>query len=247
MAPVAKTKPPQRTRHPAHAPALRRSARIAARRPPPGPRRSARVAAIVARRSRRPRRYSLVPNPAFRLRRIPPAVALRIISRLPPEIQIAFQVSNSGLYARDGCPGAIYCFAEVDDKTRDNVIHRRVGPNDIVPGLRFKMGSAKKLTHRMRGYRECDSGGHKRLWLFSFETRQRYRLERLNHLAFDCEHKRNVAKCSGCGTRHREFWILELVARSFADVKAQAEDFIRAIGEPIIMTKLEHYDFIFPN
>ncbi|KAJ7123920.1 hypothetical protein C8R46DRAFT_1050316 [Mycena filopes] len=48
-------------------------------------------------------------------------------------------------------------------------------------------------------------------------------------------------------TCHREFWVLELVACSFADVKAQAEEFIWAIGEPIIMTKLEHYKFIFPN
>ncbi|KAJ7177779.1 hypothetical protein C8R46DRAFT_1029380 [Mycena filopes] len=203
--------------------------------------------AIVARLRRRPRRYSLVPNPAFRLRRIPPAVALRLISRLPPEIQIAFQISNGGLYARDGCPGVIYCCAEVEDEVYDDIIHWRIGPDDIVPDLRFKIGSAKNLTHRMLGYRECDSGGHKRLWLFSFETRQRYRLERLNHLAFDCQHKRDVAKCSGCGTRHHEFWVLELVARSFADVREQAEEFIRAIGEPIIMTKLDHYHYIFPN
>ncbi|KAJ7166923.1 hypothetical protein C8R46DRAFT_1219300 [Mycena filopes] len=209
---------------------------------PAAPRRSTRLVAAAA-AARRDRVYSLKPDPALRLPPMLRSAALRYIARRPPREQIALHLANPGLYARDNCDGKLYCCAEVDDATFDGVTRHTISPKDALPVCRVKLGSAENLTHRRWGYRKCDSGGHKRLWLFAFRTKQRFRLERLNQLAFLCNHKRDLVRCSGCKTLHREFWLLLCVARCFAEVKQQVLAFATAIGDAESIEELDHYVF----
>ncbi|KAJ7188521.1 hypothetical protein C8R46DRAFT_1205679 [Mycena filopes] len=211
---------------------------------PAGPRRrSVRIATPCP----HPRLYSLQPNPALRLGPMPSAAALRYISRWSYREQMAFHLVNPGLYVRDRCEGVVYCWIELDEGDHRRAVSGLMTPGELwkLPSLRVKFGSAKNLPHRRRGYTKCDSGGHRRLWLFSFKTNQRYRLERLNQLAFLCEDDRDLRRCSGCKKIHIEIWILRRVVRSFAELRKQIGDLQVAMGEPILMEPLDDYHRVF--
>ncbi|KAJ7166891.1 hypothetical protein C8R46DRAFT_1219271 [Mycena filopes] len=196
---------------------------------------------------RHPRWYSLQPKPALRLGPMPSAAALRYISRWSYREQIALHLANPGLYVRDRCEGEVYCWIELDKGDHRRAVSGLMTPEELwkLPSLRVKFGSAKNLPHRRRGYTKCDTGGHRRLWLFSFKTTQRYRLERLNQLAFLCEDDRDLRRCSGCKKVHIEVWILRHVVRSFVELREQIAELQVAMGEPILMEPLDDYHRVF--
>ncbi|KAJ7027143.1 hypothetical protein C8F04DRAFT_1294791 [Mycena alexandri] len=169
----------------------------------------------------------------------PPAVSQRQLF----VDQIALHLANSCLYAHDRSEGAVYCFVELKKEQYDGVKDGTVSLTQLLPSLWVKFGSAKDVSHRREGYAKCDAGGHRRLWLFSFRTRHRYRIERLCHLAFLCDAERDIVCCSGCDKFHRELWCFLQVARSLSDVKQMISEFLTAIGEHPVITKLDDHRY----
>ncbi|KAJ7148246.1 hypothetical protein C8R46DRAFT_1044791 [Mycena filopes] len=196
-------------------------------------RRSSRIATA----DHQPHLYSLQVNPALRLRPMPSSTALRYIARQPYKEQIALHLANAGLYVRDRCEGKVYCWIELDKDDHRRAVDGLMTPEELwkLPSLRVKFGSTKNLPHRRRDYNKCNTGGQRRLWLFSFRTTQRYRLERLNQLAFLCEDDRDIQRCSGCKKMHIEIWFLRRVVRSFAELKEQIGALQVAMGESILI------------
>jgi hypothetical protein len=104
------------------------------------------------------------------------SAALRYIQGQPFVDQITLHMSNSGLYTHDGSEGTVYCFVELKKEEYDGVKEGAVSLAQLLPSLRVKFGCAKDVSHRREGYAKCNAGGHRRLWLFSFPTRHRYRI-----------------------------------------------------------------------
>ncbi|KAJ7020481.1 hypothetical protein C8F04DRAFT_1275020 [Mycena alexandri] len=186
-------------------------------------RRSPRIANL----SRPTRAYSLEVDPARRLPPMARSAARRYILGQPFVDQVVLQLANSGLYARDPSEGAVYCFLEVKKDEYDGVKDGTVSLTELLPSLRVKFGSTMDVSRRRQGYAKCDAGGHRRLWLFSFRTRQRYRIERLCHLAFLCEAERNI------------------VARSLSNLKQIITEFLTAIGEQPVITELDDHRYAY--
>ncbi|KAJ7107473.1 hypothetical protein C8R44DRAFT_885479 [Mycena epipterygia] len=204
------------------------------------------VPAASADLSRPTRAFSLEVDPARRLPPMARSAALRYIRGQPFVDQIALHMSNSCLYAHDGSEGAVYCFVELTKEEYDGVKDGTVSLAQLLPSLRVKFGCAKDVSHRREGYAKCDAGGHRRLWLFSFPTKHRYRIERLCHLAFLCDAERDIACCSGCEKFHRELWRFLQVARSFSDLKQMISEFLTAIGEHPVITEHDDHRYTYP-
>ncbi|KAJ7038914.1 hypothetical protein C8F04DRAFT_1179250 [Mycena alexandri] len=141
--------------------------------------------------------------------------------------QVALQLANSGLYVRDLSEGAVYCFIKVKKEEYDGVKDGTVSLTELLPSLRVKFGSTMDVSRQRQGYAKCDAGGHRQLWLFSFRTREQYRIERLCHLAFLCEAEHNI------------------VARSLSNLKQLITEFLTAIGEQPVITELDDHRYAY--
>ncbi|KAJ7035900.1 hypothetical protein C8F04DRAFT_1258534 [Mycena alexandri] len=194
------------------------------------------------------RSYSLLTQPALRLH-VPRLQALRYIGRRPtPQEQIELHLANPGLYARDGRYGDVYCCAEVDEATLQRFRRHQISRAQFLHALRVKWGVTTNLRRRRRQYRRCERTGLIHLWFFAFRTRNRYRLERLSHLDFDCVAPADRSPCSSCGTNHCEYWKFADVGCSFLKLITQFRAFVTAIGEPgVRMRRLTDYRTAFPK
>ncbi|KAJ7715333.1 hypothetical protein B0H16DRAFT_1806059, partial [Mycena metata] len=200
-----------------------------------------------SRRSRAAPAFSMVPQPALRLH-MPRVEKLRYIRGRPTPEQIALHLANSGLYARDGPYGDVYCCAEVDKGTFNDFRRQRISRARFMRALRVKFGVTTNLTRRRCQYRRCERTGLVHLWLFTFRTRNRYRLEHLSHLGFKCDAPADRSICPSCGTTHCEYWRLVDVGCSFRALVGRFRAFVNAIGESgVRMRPLTHYRVAFPK
>ncbi|KAJ7018568.1 hypothetical protein C8F04DRAFT_1198838 [Mycena alexandri] len=113
-----------------------------------------------------------------------------------PKLQIKLHLANGGLYARDSVSSSeAYFVGRLPAFNYDRLVNHTLPLNEFISILDVKIGVAQNVSTRQREYTACEGNGHKRF--FSVHTDQRYRLERLMHLDFECHSPRDRKQCSG--------------------------------------------------
>ncbi|KAJ7020749.1 hypothetical protein C8F04DRAFT_1196240 [Mycena alexandri] len=190
----------------------------------------------IANLSRPARAYSLEVDPACRLPPMARSAARRYILGQPFVDQVALQLANSGLYARDPSEGAVYCFLEVKKDEYDGVKDGTISLTELLPSLRVKFGSTMDVSHRRQGWPQTalailvpNEAAVPHWWAFSliFPPALIPFPERLCHLAFLCEAERNI------------------VARSLSNLKQIITEFLTAIGEQPVITELDDHRYAY--
>ncbi|KAJ7194614.1 hypothetical protein GGX14DRAFT_576311 [Mycena pura] len=83
---------------------------------------------------------------------------------------------------------------------------------DPYGALQVKVGHTNCMDRRKNEYLRCESTGHAVYWQFHCKVEKRMLVERLIHLSFiDLNAIVVRYPCPGCGTRHREYYSLDLV------------------------------------